>query len=133
MTRKQSSDREAAGGARQPDTAESHGDAHRLMVVLCTAGDDTSAQALARTLVEERLAACVSRAPVQSTYRWKEAVVSDGEVLLVIKTATSLWPRVQQRIRELHSYECPEIVAVTAADVDADYMAWLLAACGVVV
>ncbi|MBI5504886.1 MAG: divalent-cation tolerance protein CutA [Deltaproteobacteria bacterium] len=100
---------------------------------MCTAADDASAQAIARVLVEERLAACVSLAPVRSTYRWKEAVVNENEVLLVIKTAASLWPRVQQRILELHSYECPEIVALTAAEVDANYMTWLLAACGGVV
>lgn len=102
----------------------------RLLVVLCTVGDDEAAEALARALVEERLAACVSRAPVQSTYRWKDAVESQGEVLLVIKTLASLWPSLRRRIRALHTYECPEIVAVDVVRSDPEYLAWLVAACG---
>ena len=127
---KSSSDRRGKG-ARDPDATRPQRRAAGLMVVLCTVGDDASAQALARALVEERLAGCVSRAPVQSTYRWKEAVVSEGEVLLTIKTERSLWLSVRRRIRELHAYECPEIVGIDAAEVDSDYLEWLLAACRV--
>jgi len=107
------------------------GGAQRLMIVLCTVGDDASGTSLARILVEERLAACVSRMPVQSTYRWNDAVVNEGEVLLVIKTEASLWPSLERRISGLHAYECPEIVAIRANDVSETYLAWMLAACGI--
>lgn len=101
----------------------------RALIVLCSVGDAASAETLARALVEERLAACVSTGPVRSTYRWKDGVVTENEVVLVIKTAASLWPTLRRRIRELHGYECPEIVGIDSTEIDADYLAWLLAAC----
>lgn len=99
------------------------------MVVLCTAADEAGAQDLARKLVEEGLAACVSCTAVHSTYRWDDAVVGQGEVLLVIKTEARLWTSLQRRIRELHTYECPEIVGIEASQASPDYLAWVLGAC----
>ncbi len=132
MADEDATDPKARRAGRIAKRSASQSRKQRLLVVLCTVGEEGSAQAMARILVEERLAACVSRVPVQSTYRWREAVVSEGEVLLVIKTEASLWPTLRRRIRELHAYECPEIVGIDATESDADYLAWLLAACGVV-
>jgi|GEM_PF-1224516 len=129
MTRTGSDSSETSGGPREK-SAEASAASRRPMIVFCTAGDQAGGQTLARTLVEERLAACVSRVPVQSTYRWKEAVVNEAEVLLLIKTEASQWDTLQRRIGELHAYECPEIFAIDAAEVEANYLAWMLAACG---
>lgn len=97
------------------------------VVVLTTTADDESARTLARSLVEERLAACVTRVPVRSTYRW-ERICEDEEVLLVIKTARERASELERRILELHPYECPEVVVLAPEHVEASYLAWLLAA-----
>ena len=97
------------------------------VVVLTTTADDESARTLARSLVEERLAACVTRVPVRSTYRW-EKICEDEEVLLVIKTARERASELERRVLELHPYECPELVVLTPEHVEASYLAWLIAA-----
>jgi periplasmic divalent cation tolerance protein len=86
--------------------------------VLTTIDDGARAASLARSLVEDGLAACVSRTRVASTYRWEGAVEAAEEELLIIKTAA-----------ELHPYDVPEIVAVEPSFVAAPYLAWLLDAC----
>ncbi|HXC52682.1 MAG TPA: divalent-cation tolerance protein CutA [Candidatus Limnocylindrales bacterium] len=113
-----------------------------VIVVLTTTADDESAGRLARALVEERLAACVTRMAAQSVYRWQKTdagdpatgpasseVCEESEVLLLIKSARSRKHELEQRILELHSYECPEIVVLEPQSVAPRYRAWLLAAC----
>ena len=81
---------------------------------------------IAETLVERQLAACVNVVPgVSSTYRWKGAVTTDAEWLLVIKTRTNRFEEVRAAIRELHSYELPEVVMIEATRVDPAYAAWI--------
>lgn len=104
--------------------------AHRMSALLvhCTCPDAASAQRIARALVDERLAACVQIVPdLVSVYRWQGEVREDGELLLLIKTTRERWPALAARVRELHSYETPELLAFEAADGDADYLAWLAA------
>jgi periplasmic divalent cation tolerance protein len=97
-----------------------------LLIVLTSLDDGTAAAALARTLVEERLAACVNVVPgVHSIYRWKGALETAHEHLLVIKTTADAWPRLAPRLRELHPYELPEIVALASHDADAAYARWI--------
>jgi periplasmic divalent cation tolerance protein len=97
-----------------------------IAVVLTTIGSEAEASTLARTLVEGQLAACVNVVPrVVSTYRWKGAVATDDEWLLVIKTRTNRFEEVRAAIRELHSYELPEIVMFEASRVDPAYRAWI--------
>lgn len=95
------------------------------VIVLTTLGADAGAHALARTLVDERLAACVNVLPVMtSLYRWKGAVEQDREQQLVIKTSRDRIPALQARLRELHPYELPEFLVLTAEASDA-YRAWI--------
>ncbi len=95
-------------------------------VVYCACPDDECARSIARALVEERLAACVSRVPgVTSTYVWDGAVQEDSEVLLVIKTTQAALPALQARIETLHPYELPEVVAVPINGGSAGYLEWL--------
>ena len=95
-------------------------------VVLSTVGSEVEASLIARALVERRLAACVNVLPgVNSTYRWKGAVRTDAEWLLVVKTRRDRFEEVRVAIRELHSYELPEIVMLDIGDGDGEYLAWI--------
>ena len=95
------------------------------VIVLTTLGADADAATLARTLVEERLAACVNVLPVMtSTYRWKDAIEHDREQQLVMKTVASRVPALEARLRQLHPYELPEFLVLTSSGSDA-YLRWL--------
>lgn len=95
-------------------------------VVLCTAGSEPEAAALARALVDRHHAACVNVVPkVRSIYRWEGQVHDETEYLLVIKTRCQRFEEVRATIRELHSYEQPEIVMLEIADGDAGYLRWI--------
>jgi periplasmic divalent cation tolerance protein len=95
-------------------------------VVLVMAGGEDEAAKIAQALVEERLAACVNIVgPARSVYRWRGAVESASEYLLVIKCRARHFPALQRRIGELHSYEVPEIIAVQITDGSKAYLQWL--------
>ncbi len=97
-----------------------------FIVVYVTAGSPAEAERVARALVEERLAACVNRvAPVQSIYRWKGKVEQSEEQLLIIKTRSTLFTALEKRVRELHSYSVPEIIALPIIDGSDGYLKWL--------
>jgi periplasmic divalent cation tolerance protein len=97
-----------------------------FQVVLTTAGSDAQAETLAQALVERRVAACVNIVHgVCSVFRWKGEVTREEEKLLLIKTSSSMLDRVRETIRELHSYETPELIALPVEDGDPDYLAWL--------
>lgn len=98
----------------------------RLMIFV-TCGNVREAQRIAETLVEERLAACVNihQAAVRSVYRWKGKVEQEREFLLVIKTTSRLFSRIERRVRELHSYETPQIVALPIVAGSRPYLAWI--------
>jgi|SRR5580692_2733253 periplasmic divalent cation tolerance protein len=95
-------------------------------IVLSTAGSEDEARRLARHLVEHQLAACVNIVPrVESIYRWQGKVESSQEWLLLIKTSAEKFPAVRDAIRELHSYDLPECIALTIEDGSPDYLQWL--------
>jgi periplasmic divalent cation tolerance protein len=95
-------------------------------VVFSTLPDVEAARKLAKSLVEERLAACVNvLAPCTSVYRWQGDVQEDGEVPLIIKTTAERYPAVEAHIRAHHPYELPEIVALDAAAGLPDYLRWV--------
>lgn len=97
-----------------------------VLLVHCTCPDDASAARLAEALVEERLAACVSRLPgLRSTYRWQGAIEQADEVLLLIKTTADRMDALVARVRALHPYELPELVAVEAHAGLAPYLQWV--------
>ena len=95
-------------------------------VVLTTADSEELADRIARALVDRRLAACVNVVgPVRSIYRWKGEIVSDQERMLVIKTSSARFPEVRELIRELHTYDVPEVLAIAVEDGDRPYLDWL--------
>ena len=81
-----------------------------LVLVLTTEADADRADALARALVEQGLAACVSQMPVRSTYRWQGQLECAQEVQLLIKTTPEGWPALEQGLLGLHSYDTPELL-----------------------
>ncbi len=98
----------------------------KAVVVLVTAPDLKTARRLAEALVGERLAACVTAVPgARSTYRWKGKVERARELVLMIKTQAALAKRVERRVRELHPYDVPEILAIPVASGEARYLKWI--------
>jgi periplasmic divalent cation tolerance protein len=97
------------------------------ILIMSTTDTIELAQKIASALVEAREAACVSIvAGIQSIYRWEGKVCNEGEHLLLIKSSTEKFEAVRSRIRQLHPYEVPEIVAVSITAGDPAYLAWLL-------
>jgi len=95
-------------------------------IVLSTAGSEDEARKIARHLVEQQLAACVNIVPyVESIYRWQGKVESSREWLLIIKTSAERFPAVRDALRELHSYDLPECVAINIEDGSPEYLDWL--------
>jgi len=96
------------------------------IIVLITAPNEEEASRISHALVGEKLAACVNIMPaVRSIYRWEGRIEDEKEVLLIIKTKRVLFERLQKRVKELHSYSVPEIVALPLVEGDEAYMNWL--------
>lgn len=97
-----------------------------FQIVLTTCPDAEAAERIARALVEEKLTACANiLPPMRSVYRWKGKIEEASEQLLVVKIAVVRFPAVMDRIRALHPYELPEIVALPITDGLPDYLTWL--------
>ena len=98
------------------------------VVVLVTAADADEAARIGRTVVEDRLAACANVVgPIRSIYRWKDAVEDAAEHLLVLKARAADFAALEARVRALHSYEVPEVLALAVAAGSAPYLGWLAA------
>jgi periplasmic divalent cation tolerance protein len=96
------------------------------IVVITTVGDEEQALLIARELVARRLAACVNVLPgIRSVYRWQGKICRDGEHLLIVKTLDSEREAVAAAIRELHSYELPEILSFAVGAGDERFLAWI--------
>jgi periplasmic divalent cation tolerance protein len=95
------------------------------IVVTCSAPTRTDALSIARALLADRLAACVQLVEIDSLYVWKEALEHTPEVLLVIKTRASRYDALEARIRALHTYETPEIIAVPVERGLPEYLGWI--------
>jgi len=97
-----------------------------IRIVLTTIGSESDALALARTLIDERLAACVNVLPAMiSIYRWKGSVEQDHEHQVVIKTSSDRLSALEARLRQLHPYELPEFLVLNLAGGGAAYLAWV--------
>jgi len=98
------------------------------IVVLSTCATQEEAERLARILLDERLAACVNVIPgVRSYYRWKGAIESADECLLVVKSSRELFSSLSACLEREHSYEVPELVALPVVEGATNYLNWLLA------
>ncbi|HEV3482046.1 MAG TPA: divalent-cation tolerance protein CutA [Candidatus Acidoferrales bacterium] len=99
----------------------------KKIVVFVTCGSIEEAQQIGRTLVDRKLVACANilRAPVQSIYWWKNEIESAEEVLLLLKSSRSRFAAVVSAIRNLHSYDLPEIIALPITAGSRGYLDWI--------
>ena len=96
------------------------------VIVLTTIGTSSDGETLARTLVTERLAACVNLLPeMQSLYQWKGEVTADRERQLIIKTTADRMEALRARLHQLHPYDLPEFLVIAITDGSPAYLQWL--------
>ena len=93
-------------------------------VYITAAGEDEAAT-IGRTLVEEKLAACVNILPVKSIYRWEEGIEEEAEAVMFVKTRQELAEKLIDRVKELHSYDVPCIVSFTIENGNSEYLDWI--------
>ena len=97
-----------------------------FLCLYITAPSSEVAARIGRTLVEERLAACVNIIPgMQSIYRWQDKIEAASEVVMIVKSRAALFDEIEKRIRELHPYDCPCIVAWPIEAGHQPYLGWL--------
>jgi periplasmic divalent cation tolerance protein len=97
----------------------------RLIVVITTTDTLEEAQRLARTMVEQRLAACAQISAIESYYRWKGQVEHAPEYRILFKTTAEQYSALEQAIRQMHSYELPAIFALMVSEALPEYAAWV--------
>ncbi|MGV0028634.1 divalent-cation tolerance protein CutA [Phormidesmis priestleyi] len=95
-------------------------------VVLVTASSRQEGETIAESLIATRLAACVTLLPVQSIYRWQGEVCKEEEWQLLIKSDLSRFAELEAKVKELHSYEVPEIIALSIVAGSINYLQWIL-------
>lgn len=111
--------------------AKSAKDAVPEVVVLVTTRDEDEGVALARALVEKRVAACVNVIPIiQSVYEWEGKVRQGSECLMIIKSTTDVFDALETTVKSLHSYSVPEIIALPIARGSQEYLSWVRGATG---
>ena len=93
--------------------------------IYITTKDEDEAKKIGRTLVEEKLAACVNIHPIKSIYRWEGAIQEENEIAMLAKTKAVLADEVIERVKELHSYEVPCIVSLPIEKGNPAYLEWI--------
>jgi periplasmic divalent cation tolerance protein len=97
-----------------------------FILVLSTVPYEQKGWEIAKTLVGEKLAACVTVSPVsRSFYWWEDSISEDKECVLLVKTKSALYPRLEARLKEIHPYTVPEIIAVPIVQGSATYLKWV--------
>lgn len=97
-----------------------------IIQIVTTAGSQQEANQIAAALIEQRLAACVQiSGPITSVYRWQGKVENGQEWLCAIKTTRAAYPQIEAAIRQLHSYDEPEILALPVVAGSGGYLQWV--------
>lgn len=97
------------------------------MIVFCTVPDEATAKEISRAIVKEGLCACVNQIPkIKSYYIYEGEFCEDNELLLLIKTASSHYKALENRLKELHPYDTPEIIATPICEASTEYREWML-------
>lgn len=94
-------------------------------IVYITAGDMEEARKIGKALVEERLAACVNIFPITSIYRWKDNIEEAHEFGIMVKTRTEKVKDIENKVKEIHSYEVPCVVSFRMERGSEDYLKWI--------
>lgn len=101
-----------------------------MKLIYITVSNSDDAAKISRTLITEQLAACANIIPsISSIYRWNGVIEESTEALLIIKTSDETHNKTVERIRELHSYDCPCIISLNPADVNKAYADWVVENC----
>jgi len=95
-----------------------------LIIVYITCPPDDS-EKIAEILIREKLAACVNILPAKSVYIWEDKLCRDEESLLIIKSTSTVYPELEAKVKQIHPYDVPEIVAIKAEAVQDDYLKWV--------
>lgn len=96
------------------------------VVVYITVSNEEESVNIAKTLVEERLAGCINIVKdIRSIYSWQGKIEDEPELLLIVKSRRNLFKRLKDRVKELHSYTVPEIIAIPIIEGSEDYLKWL--------
>ena len=99
---------------------------NKYVVILITVGSDEEAVNIGKTLVEENLVACANIFPqISSIFHWKGKICDEREVLLCVKSRASLFKKIKERVIGLHSYDVPEIIALSIHLGSEDYLSWI--------
>ncbi|RXJ91846.1 divalent-cation tolerance protein CutA [Arcobacter sp. CECT 8983] len=93
----------------------------KLLLVQTTCASKSEAKKIAQVLIEKKLAACIQMSKIESLYMWKDEFCNDKEVLLSIKTKKENFKKIKSKIKELHSYDVPEIIGLDISDSSKDY------------
>ncbi len=94
-------------------------------VVYCTCPDSDTAAKISDALLNERMVACINSMSVTSRYWWKDQIESADEVLLIMKTRSSLVLDITRKVQELHPYDVPEVIAHPIKDGHLPYLEWI--------
>jgi periplasmic divalent cation tolerance protein len=104
--------------------------AEELLLVVSTFPDKETATKIAHQLVTDRVAACANILPqVESIYRWKDKIETAAETLVLFKTTIGRYKTLEDKLRQLHPYDVPEIVAFRASEGLPDYLQWVMTSC----
>lgn len=96
------------------------------IVIFVTTSSISEAKKIGRALVENKLVACSNIvSPIHSIYCWQGKVCEDKEALIILKTKKKLFKQVEKRVKELHSYEVPEIIAIPVTEGSDKYLSWV--------
>lgn len=98
----------------------------KFLVVFCMVPDEETASNISKKLVENNLAACCNIVSgVKSIYRWEEKITEDSELLIIIKTKSTIYKEMQESLIKWHPYEVPEIIALQIKEGNKDYLNWI--------
>ncbi len=95
-------------------------------LIYVTFADETSAHQISRQLIDEGLIACANVFPIESMYWWKGSVAEENECVSLLKTTNAHWPKVHQRLQEIHPYDVPCIMRMSV-EANRDYEEWIAA------
>lgn len=99
----------------------------QLGLIFVTTASESEARTIAKSLINARLAACITITPIESIYRWQGDIQSDSEYQLVIKSDLALFDQISDHVTQQHSYELPEIIAIPMTHSTQAYGRWVLA------
>lgn len=97
-----------------------------MILVYITCTDIAEARSIAQTVVTEKLAACANIFPqIHSIYHWENKLCESNEAVLILKTLETNYKKLAERIKELHSYDCPCIITLDVKEVNTEYLSWI--------